>query len=228
MPRSCTTYPDHITRTADRHDYSQWGEQRHILEFFRGRPPARFLDLGAFNGVTGSNVRALAEDGWSGVCVEADPHRFPELVAHMAQFPTVKCLSMAVMPETGMTKFYGTGNQCGTCLEENHIRQYIQASFHVAALSPADLARQIGDDFQFVSLDIEGMDLPVLKTLGPLLVHCELVCIEDAIPSQPFDPAYYQQLLDALAVHGFTRVIGRTKPATMRDAAANTLVARAV
>lgn len=54
-------------------DYSQSGEQSIILEFFRDLPTGHFLDVGAYDGVTYSNTKALEDLGWEGVCVEPNP-----------------------------------------------------------------------------------------------------------------------------------------------------------
>ena len=47
---------------ADR-DFSQYGEQQLILTYVRGHPdlPRFSVDAGAFDGVTGSNTRALGD-----------------------------------------------------------------------------------------------------------------------------------------------------------------------
>ncbi len=62
-------------------DYSQFGEQRLILDFLAVRPPAvRYcVDAGAFDGTTGSNTRALFELGWGGIAIEPNPRSFERL-----------------------------------------------------------------------------------------------------------------------------------------------------
>lgn len=56
-------------------DYSQNGEQAHILRFVdvMGIDVGHLVDLGAGDGVTMSNTRALLERGWSGYLLDGDP-----------------------------------------------------------------------------------------------------------------------------------------------------------
>lgn len=207
-------------------DYSQWGEQKIILEYFRNTP-GTFIDLGAFDGVTGSNTRALYERGWAGVCVEAHASAFNRLASHYRNEPRISCVNAAIAtPKTGpLVKFIDAGDQISTAYQEHRVKQYKRGEWHVGNVSASDLAKTFGDNYDFVSLDIEGLELAVIPTLGPLLKTTQLVCTEDTIPNCPFDQSYYDQLLSAWAVHGFTKVVGRTY-ALSDDKPSNTLLAR--
>ena len=182
------------------------------------------MDLGAFDGYTGSNTRALAEKGWSGVCVEANPSNFTLLLKNCEAFPNVKCLNAAVMKAASIIPFYQADGQCGTALEDNFLGDLVKRVIHVAAVSPVQLADKFGDDFDFVSLDLEGVDLAVLSKSEKLLKNTKLLCLEDTIPNQPFKPSHYNELLRVAESFGFTKVVARTK--TAEDKPANTLLAR--
>ena len=56
-------------------DYSQSGEQEHILHYLDtiGIKIGHLVDLGASDGVTMSNTRALIERGWTGELYDGDP-----------------------------------------------------------------------------------------------------------------------------------------------------------
>lgn len=56
-------------------DFSQNGEQAHILHYFdvMGIEKGHLVDLGAGDGYTMSNTRALLERGWTGTLVDGDP-----------------------------------------------------------------------------------------------------------------------------------------------------------
>lgn len=56
-------------------DYSQNGEQAHILHYFdvMGIDRGHLVDLGAGDGVTMSNTRALLNKGWTGDLYDGDP-----------------------------------------------------------------------------------------------------------------------------------------------------------
>jgi hypothetical protein len=61
-------------------DYSQNSEQAHIINFFRNKP-CHWLDLGANDGATLSNTRALSLLGHPGVAVEPAAPAFAKLLA---------------------------------------------------------------------------------------------------------------------------------------------------
>lgn len=187
-------------------DHSQHGEQAHILKFFQGRI-GRFLDLGAFDGVHGSNTRALVELGWSGVCVEASPFSFATLLNNSPQ--NVDCVNAAVMDRGGVCAFV-EGGQLSTCLDENLPKPYRLKKHFVGGITPEMIARQFGDNFDFISLDVEGIDLSVLRELSFVSEKASLLCVEDSIPFHAFDAEYYGQLRTAAAALGFIRVLART------------------
>lgn len=56
-------------------EYSQNGEQAHILHYFEimGIKKGHLVDLGAGDGYTMSNTRALLEKGWTGDLYDGDP-----------------------------------------------------------------------------------------------------------------------------------------------------------
>lgn len=58
--------------------HSQNCEEQYILEYFEGQK-GTFIDIGANEGITFSNTRALAELGWSGCFVEPSPKAFERL-----------------------------------------------------------------------------------------------------------------------------------------------------
>jgi len=203
-------------------DYSQHGEQAHILKFFDGFK-GRFLDIGAFDGITGSNTRALVELGWTGVCIEASPLVFRELVKNAKH--TVSCCNAAVMDSAGLVKFYDNDGQCGTCLDNQDLERVVptQRTYWVGAITPKMIADTFGGHFDFISLDIEGMDLNVLREFEPVAEHTRLLCFEDSIPCHKFDPKYYDQMIFKSAALDLTQIIFRSGDTI---GGGNTLIAR--
>lgn len=203
-------------------DHSQWGEQEIILKFF-GTHVGRFLDLGAYDGVDGSNSRGLSDRFWSGVCVEANPFSFARLVENHSRNDKVICVNAAVMPTAGLVLLRDTQSQIASCADNPLIDAAVVRRYHVAGVTPDDLVATFGTDWDFVSIDIEGVDLDVLRVAGRLLEKTRLVCFEDALPYHGFEPEYYDDVLGVLRGFGLTRIVGRT---STDERSANTLVAR--
>lgn len=202
-------------------DRSQHGEQKIVLEFFKGQT-GRFLDLGAFDGITNSNTRALSDLGWRGVCVEASPETFIKLVANHKGNPNIVCVNAAMQPHDKPAHlFLSKEPQLNSCLSETHLREWASHDYWVGGITAKQIAEQFGGSFDFVSLDIEGIDLQVLATMGPILKDTRLLCIEDCIPMDPFNQHYYDLLLVTAASFGLRRVVARTAIPS-----GNTLLAR--
>jgi FkbM family methyltransferase len=207
-------------------DYSQHGEQALILQFFEGQPPGRFLDLGAYDGLTDSNTRALSDRGWHGVCVEACPATFVRLVENHRDNPKIECVNAAVMPRPGLVRLHDCMSPCTTARVDHHVHEHVRRQYWVTGITIPKLRESLNfhGAWDFVSLDIEGVDLDVLIAAGDWLLRgTQLVCVEDTIPGCPFDDRYYDELRAVLARLGFTRLIGRTHGP---EKPANTLLAR--
>jgi len=201
-------------------DYSQWGEQELITKFFGGFI-GRFLDLGASDGVTGSNTRGLFDLGWSGVCVEASPFAFQKLIENYRGADRVECVCAAVMGSCGITSIDDSDDQTATCATHPD-QSIVKRHYGIGCATPGQISVRYGV-FDFVSFDLEGVDLGVIQASDYLLRGARLVCFEDAMPYRAFDKAYHGAILEALARMGFRRIIGTTTDASKSG---NTLVAR--
>ena len=53
-----------------RTQYSQWGEDIYINEFFKDKEEGIYLDIGCFHPVMYSNTNLLYQKGWSGINID--------------------------------------------------------------------------------------------------------------------------------------------------------------
>lgn len=53
--------------------FGQWGEDRWITENLTVPQRGVFVDIGAGNGVHGSNSRFFEDNSWTGLCIDPDP-----------------------------------------------------------------------------------------------------------------------------------------------------------
>lgn len=192
-------------------DYSEFGEQAFILEFFKGRK-GRFLDLGALDGMTSSCTRALLENGWYGVYVEPNPESFIRLLKNSAGYlDSCEHILGAVMPESDPAFFWDTtfenqppnkfdGAAGCTCNAEFFIKFKlpVRQKYVVSSITPEQIACFKGGDFNFVSIDIEGMDVMVMGHMKSCLGDTELLCVEDHHDRE--------EILEACALHGFNNI----------------------
>lgn len=167
--------------------YTQNKEEEVILNYFKDHV-GTFISLGENDGITFSNVRALAERGWTGVMVEPDPEAFARLERLYEGHKGLYTYNYAISDKNGkgflqksdsllkngdtglvstfnpseMTRFRGAVNYTPT---EVQIYTWGTARNRWAIRS-----------FDFISIDIEGDELRVLPSID--LSETKLICIE--------------------------------------------------
>lgn len=156
-------------------DYSQSGEQAAILEWAARtrRLSGRFLDVGAFDGTTASNTRALAERGWGGVAVEPAAWAFDQLATLYADHDDVNCVQtlVTVEPTSAPVRFHYSHDLTSTASEENaevwrQITRYVEC--WVASSTVYDVLAAFGFPYDLVSVDTEGTSIEIFNALRRL------------------------------------------------------------
>ena len=164
-------------------NYSQNNEQDVILDYFSSRV-GRFLDIGAFDGITLSNTRALAELGWSGVAVEPSPYNLCSLIESVKEFSKRVSIWGCAVSDTGepatlkMTSVRDRlwATTISPDIPDSYIPDLIAVNLTVPTVRISDLLKE--GPFNFISIDAEWMDFKILKDSPRLLGGCELLCVE--------------------------------------------------
>jgi len=153
---------------------SQIEQERWVFAMCNGRRDGHFAEIGAFDGVLHSNSYFLeSEHGWKGVCVEPNPGLFTRL----RESRSALCLERAVYRETGQILSFIPSQEIGTLAEFAGNDRYADDRARAAAthgliqvetISFAEIAA-MGDfgetGFDYVSLDTEGSELEILRTI---------------------------------------------------------------
>lgn len=166
---------------------SQIEQERWVFAMCNGRRGGRFAEIGAFDGVLHSNSYFLeTEQGWKGVAVEPNP----ELFAKLQQNRTAICLEKAVYRESGRVLDFVASQEIGTLQEyadsdgyawhrrlavaENGLIQVETVTFNeIAAMGDFALT-----GFDYVSLDTEGSELDILRSIDLARHRIPLFTIE--------------------------------------------------
>jgi FkbM family methyltransferase len=133
---------------------SQVGQDKWVVDFFAAKEGGYFLDIGAHNGVDLSNSYYLEKKlGWNGICVEADPDLFEVLKNNRECI----CVNVAASDSSGKIKFLKDGFSGRA--EEN------PRSIEIESKSLAEILEENNSPkvIDYLSLDIEGMELQVLS-----------------------------------------------------------------
>jgi FkbM family methyltransferase len=168
-------------------NYSQTDEQAVILNYFKGWK-GTFLDLGANDGETFSNTRALALSGWKGVLIEPSPKAFNKLKSlydghegvYLYQFAITKQNGSKVLQESGPLCSAADVGLVSTFHDHEKARFAKSVRYTPIEVSGYDWQTFAGvspfSAFDFISMDIEGSELDVLPYID--LSETKMICIE--------------------------------------------------
>lgn len=167
--------------------HSQNLEEKYILDYF-GDFVGTFADIGANDGVTFSNTRALALRGWSGVCVEPSPRAFQKLKQLYDGHKGIYTYPYAISSKNGTASLHESGPLCTPAdvglVSTFHAHE--KARFdRTVKYDPIEvktytwktaLNRWKIKKFDFISADCEGSELEFLKDID--LTNTRVVCVE--------------------------------------------------
>ena len=146
----------------------------------------KFLEIGANDGVDG-HTRFLLEQGWHAVYCEPDPYACTRLIDNTQSYrDQVTIINSAISPKTGPIDFYLAINgdnmssydpawldinkkyhnlkdntiNDGTNRNPTNTRQIITNS-----LGFSELINFVGNDFDLIITDVEGMDAELIKSI---------------------------------------------------------------
>lgn len=167
--------------------YSQNKEEEVILKYFEGKT-GTFLDIGSNDGITLSNVRALAERNWSGVFVEPSPKAFERLEANYSGLKGFYFYPFALGSRNGKAFLQESGALLGSedvALVSTFHSSEMNRFKSVVKYEPVEvqvftwktfLNRLQIKEFDCISIDCEGSELEILPDMD--LSKTQLICIE--------------------------------------------------
>jgi FkbM family methyltransferase len=160
--------------------FSQNNEQDIIVNYFKGFT-GKFLDLGAYDGVTFSNTYALALSGWRGVAVEGSPSVFIDLKKNVKGLPIELCQVVITHSKEDLVTWHDNNQATATYVEANVVKWQRETPFSTMTIMTCKVDRLIelyGTAFDFVNIDIEGGSVDIFKTLIKLMPSVKLWCVE--------------------------------------------------
>jgi FkbM family methyltransferase len=158
--------------------YSQFEQDKFLNEnYFKNKSDGYFVDIGAFDGIEGSNSLFFENLGWGGVCIEPNPEKF-ELLTQVRKCKCVKC---AISNKNGTAQFFQIkeGNNSPTALS-GLVEEFSETS--IARIQTYNLeesqsfdyidveCKRFNDlidvsDIDYLSIDTEGNELKILQSI---------------------------------------------------------------
>ena len=169
--------------------YSQNQEEQVILNYF-GEKKGHLLDLGANDGMTFSNSLRLIQLGWSADLVEPSPGTYEKLCELHKNNEEVKCHEVAISSVNGTVEFHESGTLLGSddkslvsTLDPKEKQRwggkvaYKKISVESVTFNSL-LERTKKRTFDFITIDVEGLDWLVLNQINLKEVGCKMLIIE--------------------------------------------------
>jgi FkbM family methyltransferase len=168
-------------------DYSQYGEQEFILNYFKNKKGV-LIDIGAADGINNSNTKKLIENGWSGLLVEPTPINYKRLLELHSNNNLIIIENCGCGDITTDSIFYIDNNddyhQISTFLEEQKkgCENYYNCTFdeiNTKVYNTTELLIKHNlTNIDFLSIDTEGYDEKVLLGIDFDKININLICVE--------------------------------------------------
>lgn len=126
-----------------------------------------FIEIGANDGFTFSNTVYLEEHfGWTGLLVEANP----KYIDSLSRRKNATIMSKAITEKTGSAEFVDGGLYGGLSetLDSLHSKKTDKANkFNVSCITLQEMFEEVESPhvIDFISIDVEGGELPIIRQL---------------------------------------------------------------
>lgn len=171
-------------------NYSQNNEEEIILNYFADFV-GTLISIGENDGRTLSNSLALIEKGWGGDLVEASPKAFERLVLEHNENKRVCLHNFAMATYDGEIEFNESGELLGngdialvSSTKQDELDRWSSLNMKFEKIKvpcrtvETFLKNSMYKHFDFLSIDIEGMELEVLPQIDFNKLGVRLACIE--------------------------------------------------
>ena len=167
-------------------DYSQFGQAFILEQLITDDMPRIVIDIGAHDGISGSNSRRLLEEGWRGVLVEPIPSVFSRLQTNSAGFPNISLVEAACSDRAGTALIHlgsdGPNYQRSSLSRDPEIiGNLTDEAIRVRTTTLAELVSDhaIPRDFGVLLIDTEGWDLTILRGLAQIEARPRIIVTEE-------------------------------------------------
>jgi FkbM family methyltransferase len=142
--------------------YAQHGEDLILWRFFGGRREGMFVDVGAHDGITFSNTYLLEQQGWRGVCIEPNPDVYPTCWVNRRKSV---CIMSAVGEREGIATLHrDVSGLFASLVSALPVLEVDRISVRTHTLDGLlDGLEWVVPKIDFISIDVEGMELAVLR-----------------------------------------------------------------
>jgi hypothetical protein len=167
-----------------RTQYSQWGEDKFINEFFKNKRDGIYLDIGCFHPVMYSNTCLLHKKGWRGINIDINP-------TSIDLFNIVRPKDTNLCTTINETKkffevYYDEPFSPVNTLDKQFYKNLknrsnkVKKKLTVESKSIKEILdiSKIDENIDFINIDVEGMDYKILKNIDLNKLQPKLISVE--------------------------------------------------
>ena len=172
--------------------YSQIGQDRFIDEFYNKKENGTFLDIGAHDGVSGSNSYFLEKiRNWNGICIEPQLEIFEKLKENRSCI-NINCAVSNYNGETDFTYLDGYSNMLSGITEDynqSHIQRINHEVYNYGGniqtykVNVRSLQNILDEnniyDIDFCSIDTEGTEFKIIQSIDFKKTNIKIFIIEN-------------------------------------------------
>lgn len=175
--------------------YSQEGEDMILNRIFEGKTNGFYVDIGAHHPRRFSNTHFFYKRGWSGINVEPNPDIVRAFSMERTRDKNIQC---GISIDDGLLNYYHFSDAALNTFDESIVQSRLNETDYKLVKIEKVYVRRLdavlkeflpeGQEIDFLSIDVEGLDLSVLTSndwdiYRPYCVLAEVLnaSLEDAI-----------------------------------------------
>ena len=191
--------------------FSQTGEDlivKFILEYQLGLKNVYYLDIGAYHPFYLSNTAIFDQNGCSGVCIEPNP-----ILSKVIQEAREKCkvFNVGVGQENIESDFYVISPNTLSTFSKSDADKYalfphvkVEKVIKIPIVSVNDIISNYCECVpNFVSIDVEGLDLCILHSLDFEKYRPEVFCVETLEYTTDKNPLKNTDIINFMISNGY-------------------------
>ena len=185
---------DCLRKLGQNSDYfSEAGQDMLVKDnFFKNKKSGFFVEIGAYDGIDGSNCYHFEKFmNWEGIAVEASPLQFEKLKKNR----NCKLINLALGSENKQVEFYEVAegftqmsgiNNLNFQNSFQRIKKNSNSKINKIDIECKTFDKLIPDDqiIDLISIDIEGNELDVLKSIDFDKYQIKVIIVENIVPNE--------------------------------------------
>jgi len=180
-----------------RRQYSQWGEDQYIIDFFKDTNNGIYLDIGCFHPFMYSNTCLLHRKGWRGINIDINPTSID--LFNIARPDDINLCTTINETKKIFNIYYDDPFSPVNTLDKQFYEKLKNKSnknkkkLTVESKSMKEILNisKIDKNINFINLDVEGMDYKILKNIDLNQLKPKLISVEthnvDGTKSKDFE-----------------------------------------